>query len=541
MKLFKLLIADDEQIVIEGIRDSIDWGRYGIEIVGTAKNGSEALKLAKDLKPDIIISDIKMPGLNGLELIEELRDFLPNVKVILISAYEEFDYAKQAIRLGVNSYLSKPVKKAEVINEVSKIKSQLEQKQYEEEITKELQQRFNENLPILREHFLNTLIRGVGVNDLETKFQTYHVDLSPCNIGVMVCKMDHFHKINFEVDEARVQLLMLRIIDIFNETTLPKSKSITFQSYNQEIVTIFNAFEKDGLSVQEWIKFAEKIKHRVLAEIGSEVSIGIGRIYPEIKDIGLSYKEAVKALNYRLVYGDNSVLYIENVEDVETDAYNPLININELLENIQNILYTGKLEEVFDLVDSFRQRLQNAERIPYYYIQQLYIQLLSIILRTATEIGIGTHLIAENNDLYGTLLKIESFSELDGWIKGILGNVCEQINIKNKLKTKHSIQKAINYIREHCQEEISLTSVADYVRLNPNYFSRFFKEETGCSFVDYLKKLRIEKAKELLRTSNLKIYEICEALGYQSVQYFSTLFKNMVGVTPQEYREKLDH
>lgn len=539
--MFKLLIADDEQIVIEGIRDSIDWGRYGIEVVGTAKNGSEALKLAKDLKPDIIISDIKMPGLNGLELIEELRDFLPNVKVILISAYEEFDYAKQAIRLGVNSYLSKPVKKAEVINEVSKIKSQLEQKQHEEEMTKRLQQRFYENLPILREHFLNTLIRGTGVSDLESKFQTYHIALFPCNIGVMVCKMDHFRKINLEADEAQVQLLLLRIIDIFNGLTLPQSKSITFQSYNQEIVTIFNALEKDGLSVQEWIKLAEKIKDQVLTEIGIEVSIGIGRIYPEIKDIGLSYKEAVKALNYRLVYGDNSVLYIENVEDVTTDAYNPLININELLENIQNILYTGKLEEVNALVDSFRQRLQNAEKIPYYYIQQLYIQLLSIILRTATEIGIGTHLIAENNDLYGTLLKIESFSELDGWIKGILGNVCEQINVKNKLKTKHSIQKAIDYIREHCQEEISLTSVADYVRLNPNYFSRFFKEETGCSFVDYLKKLRIEKAKELLRTSNLKIYEICEALGYQSVQYFSTLFKNMVGVTPQEYREKLDH
>ena len=143
-----------------------------------------------------------------------------------------------------------------------------------------------------------------------------------------------------------------------------------------------------------------------------------------------------------MVYGDNSVLYIENVEDVETDAYSPLININELLENIQNILYTGKLEEVYDFVDNFSQRLQNAEKIPYYYIQQLYIQLLSIILRTATEIGIGTHFIAENNDLYGTLLKIESFSELDNWIKGILGNVCEQINVKNKLKTKHSIQKA---------------------------------------------------------------------------------------------------
>lgn len=535
--MFKLLIADDEQIVIEGIKNSIDWSQYDIEVVGTAKNGSEALKLAQELQPDIIISDIKMPGLNGLELIEKLKAFLPNVKVILVSAYEEFDYAKQAIRLGVNSYLSKPVKKVEVINEVCKIKSALEHKKIEDEIAKGLQQRFNENLPILREHFLNTLIRGNAVSDLETKIKTYHIDLAPFKIGVMVCKMDHSWSMHLEGNEHQVQLLMLRITDIFTELTLKASKSITFQSYNQEIVTIFNAPEGVESPIQELVKLAEKIKDRILG-VGIGVSIGIGRIYSEIEDIGLAYKEAVKALNYRLVYGDNNVLYIENVEDIETVTYSPLININELLESIQNILYTGKIEEVDDLFESFTQRLQKAEKIPYYYIQQLYIQLLSIILRTATEIGIGTHQITDNTDLYGTLLKIDSFSELDGWIKEILSNVCEQISIKNKLKTKHSVQKAINYIREHCQEEISLTSVAEFVRLNPTYFSRFFKEETGCSFVDYLKKLRIEKAKELLRTSNLKIYEICEALGYQSVQYFSTLFKNMVGVTPQEYREK---
>ncbi len=536
--MFKLLIADDEQIVIEGIQNSINWDQYDIEVVGTAKSGTEALKLAQGLRPDIIISDIKMPGLNGLELIEELKTFLPNVKVILVSAYEEFDYAKQAIRLGVNSYLSKPVKKAEVINEVCKIKSFLEHKKNEEEIAERLQQRFNENLPFLREHFLNTLIRGNAVSDLETKLQTYRIDLSPFKTGVMVCKIDHFRSLRFEVAEAQVQLLMLRIIDVFKELTLQVSNSISFQGYNQEIVTIFNAPAGVEFPIQEMVKLAEKIKDQVLVEVGFEVSIGIGRIYSEIKDIGLAYKEAVKALNYRLVYGDNNVLYIENVEDIATETYSPLLNINELLENIQNILYTGKIDEVHGLVDSFRQRLQSAEKIPYYYIQQLYIQLLSIILRTATEIGIGTHQITDNSDLYGTLLKIDSFSELDKWIKEIINNVCEQINIKNQLKTKHSVQKAINYIREHCQEEISLTTVAEYVRLNPTYFSRFFKEETGCSFVEYLKKLRIEKAKELLRTSNLKIYEICEALGYQSVQYFSTLFKNMVGVTPQEYREK---
>ena len=262
--MFKLLIADDEQIVIEGIKDSIDWHQYGIEVVGTAKNGTEALKLAKELKPDIIISDIKMPGLSGLELIEELKEFLPNVKVILISAYEEFDYAKQAISLGVNSYLSKPVKKAEVIDEVSKIKSQLERKLHEEEIAKGLQQRFNENLPILREHFLNTLIRGTSVSDLETKLQTYHLELSPRKIGVMVCKMDHYHSINLEADEAQIQVLMFRIIDVFNEITLPISNSITFQSYNQEIVTIFN--EMNGFTIEKWIKLAEKIKDRVLED-----------------------------------------------------------------------------------------------------------------------------------------------------------------------------------------------------------------------------------------------------------------------------------
>lgn len=532
--MFKLLIADDEEIVIEGIKSSINWSDYDIEVVGTAKNGSEALKLAQELKPDIIISDIKMPGINGLELIEELKTFLPDVKVILISAYEEFDYAKQAISLGVNSFLSKPVKRAEVIDEVCKIKAILENEIHERETAERLQQRFLENLPILREHFLNSLIIGNVVNDLETKLETYRIDLSPYNTGVMICKISRIN----DGGERQAQLLRLRIIDLFMEGTLPLFKSITFQSYNQEIVTIFNAPAGVDSPIQEILQTAEKIKNRILEETGVGVSIGIGRIYAELKDIGLAYKEAVKALNYRLVYGDDNVLYIGNVEDVETDTYGTLININEMLDNLQNILYTGKIEEVYGIFDSLAKKLQKVEKIPYYYIQQLYVQLLSIILRTATEIGIAPHQISENTDFYGTLLKINSSFELDVWIKEILKNVCEQINYKNQLKMKHSIQKAINYIREHCQEDISLTSVAEYVRLNPTYFSRFFKEETGYSFVEYLKKLRIEKAKELLKNSNLKIYEICEALGYQSVQYFSTLFKNMVGVTPQEYREK---
>lgn len=536
--VYRLVIADDEEIVCEGIKNSIDWLAYGVEVVGTANNGNEALQLIKDLLPDIVISDIKMPGLNGLELVNEIKTVMPEINVILISAYEEFDYAKQAIYLGVNSYLSKPVKKVEIINEVSKIISLLEKQRLKEETLTRLQQRFVENLPILREHFLNSAIKGIIIHDVEHKFQAYQIDISPHNIGVMAFKLDNFNQANSGDDGSNDQLIMLRVIEAINENIYPRFKGITFQSFNLEIVMIFNLLSADGSPLLELINLAERVKNQIFDESGISISIGIGRVYPDFKDIGFSYKEAVKALNYRLVYGQNNVLYIENVENVETNTYRSLSHINELLDNIQNILYTGRNDEINKLIDDFSRQLQQSVNIPYFYIQQVYVQLLSITLRTATEIGIVPEKLSEHSDLYGALFQIECFEELNPWIKKIIFKVCDEINQKNKLKTKYSIQQAINYIKEHCQEEISLTTVAEYIRLSPAYFSRFFKEETGYSFVEYLKKLRIEKAKELLRTSNLKIYEICEALGYQSVQYFSNLFKNMVGVTPQEYREK---
>lgn len=537
--MVRLLIADDEFIVCEGIKNSIDWENYQVEVVGFAVNGIDALQLARETLPEIVISDIKMPGLDGLQLVERLKSFLPDVQVILISAYEEFDYAKQAIRLGVNSYLSKPVKKAEIIHEVSKLRAILEQKKQAEETASRLRQRFLENLPILKEHFLNSLIIRKDVRDIEVKLQTYQIDLVPHNIGVIVWKADRLPEHDSENADQKVQLLMLRISESVAELLYPTVKGITFQSYDQEMVTLYNGRPGEDTLIAEVVRQAELIKDRIFAESNLSISIGIGRIYPDFKEVGLSYQEAVKALNYRLVYGGNLVLYIENVENLELESYGALRNINDLLENFQNILYTGKVEELDELVGRIAGQLRGSQRIPYYYIQQVYVQLLSMILRTAAEIGITPQQITGESDLYGKLLKIEYFQELEKWFKTILVRICQAIQEKNKLKTKHAIAKATDYIQKHCQEELSLTTVAEYVRLSPAYFSRFFKEETGCSFVDYLKRLRIEKAKELLQTSNLKIYEICEALGYQSVQYFSNLFKTMVGVTPQEYREKI--
>lgn len=540
--MYKLLIADDEQIVVDGIKESIEWKKYDVEVAGTASSGKAALNLALSLKPDIVISDIKMPGLNGLELVEQLKSGLPDTKIILISAYEHFEYAKEAIKLGVVSYITKPFKKIQVIEEVQKAIRVIEERKREDDLKERLRASLRENFPILKEHFLNSLImdREKYSEELKSRFKTYGVDIFRGNAGVLVCRPDVKKSEEREQQENRDQLVYL-LLNEFLEEYLPESfNKVTFRSYNQETVVIFGAKQISDLSVQAVVKAAEEIRSRIKREAVISVSIGIGRVYFSMENIGVSYRDAVRALNYRLVYGNNTVIYIENVEKSGEQNFDFMASINKKLDDFQNVLVTGKLDEVSTLLGEITGKLQSNPGVTYQYTQQVYVLMLSILLRTIIEMNIPPETITEQpSDLYGILFSKESFNEIDSWYREIIKNACSEISRKMHARNGNTINKAVEFMKKHCLENISQTDVAEHINLNASYFSRCFKEETGFSFVDYMKKLRIDKAKEFLKYSGMKVYEVSEALGYHSVQYFSTLFKNIVGVTPQEYKEAM--
>ncbi|MFZ5988744.1 MAG: response regulator [Bacillota bacterium] len=539
--MLRMIIADDEQIILDGLRQSIDWKSYEIDVVGSAKNGAEAFEMAGSLCPDIVLTDIKMPGLNGLELVKQIKKLRPDVKFILISAYEQFEFAKEAIALGVLSYVTKPLKKQRIIEEVIKARDRIIHERSERENKRRLEELYLSTLPILSEHYHNSLIMGKTrvTGDYKKQFSTYGVDMDETHTGVFVCTIDNMEEeTSEEFFEKSVQIIHLQIAEMIKELLPSCYKRTVFQSYNNEVVTIYNAASDHAAAIKDITLTAETIKNSMKRETGISISAGIGRIYPSLKDAQLSYQEAVKSLNYRLVYGNNAVLYIGSVEMNEMEHAHLFSNLSETLTNIQNVLWTGKEEEVLKLITSKMKELTFCKSVPYYYIQQVYCHLLSALLRTIYEMNIlPEQLYGTPVHLYGELFKKQTLLELERWYYDLVERACTAINEKKASRANHVINSAVSYIKAHCYKDISLGEVAEHVNLNPSYLSRLFKEEVGIQFVEYVRNIKMEMAKDLLKNSNKKIYEICDELGYQNVQYFSTIFKNTVGITPMEFKK----
>lgn len=538
--MIKMMIADDEQIILDGIKDSIDWNSYGIKITGTATNGADALDMALSHCVDIVITDIKMPGLSGLELIREIHKRRPEIRTILISAYEQFDFAQEAISLGALSYITKPLKKQKIVDEVLKARDSILARKQDTDQRNRLEEQYRENLPIIREHYLNNLINGKAIqfNDFKKQSDAYGIDIGDTGIGVFVFKIDSLGDFMAEEPEKGTQIIHLKITQMIKEL-LPKCyKKVIFQSHDNEVVTIYNTVEPLSDTIRDITVCAEEIKNVLRRETGISASAGVGRTYPSLKDSMLSYQEALKALNYRLVYGNNTVMYIDYVELKEWNHTRLFSNMNEVLTNVQNILWTGKSEEIFKLIDKTMSGILHYKGIPYHYIQQVYCQLLSVLLRTIYEMNImPEELYGTSVHLYDELLKKDTFEEADLWYRDLVIRVCAAVNEKKAVRVSNVISSAIEYIKNNCSRDLSLSEVADKVNLNPSYFSRLFKEETGTQFVEYVRNAKMDLAKEMLKNSNKKIYEICEDLGYFNVQYFSTVFKNTVGMTPNEYKK----
>lgn len=534
--MIKMFIADDEQIVVEGIRDSINWAEYGVEVCGTASNGLDALKQSIILMPDIIISDIKMPGLNGLEFVKELKTRIPKSLIILISAYQKFEYAKEAIKLGVLSYITKPFKKNQILEEVLKACDVIK----EEEHKLELNSKFEQELPTLRSYFLNSIILGddIQLEEYEENVEKYRLDLSKRNVRVLVIRP--------ELPEETLPERSKSIKDICGSIQLSILKNLpnelkitTFFSPGNDVVVIYGAEDINILDFSEINNGLKKVKANIYDKLGILISIGIGRLYFDYKNIYLSYKEAMSALNYKLIYGDGSIIFIDNIVSESSDTVKVVVCINKKIECFENLLSVGNCEESLKKAREIALYMKENKGVSYNYVQQVFAQLLSLIVRRAIELNIYDEILSKDiTGLYEKVYAMKSLAELSDFLGEIIKEVCEVTERKTLEMSSGTINKALEFMKQHCHENIAQTNVAEYVGLNASYFSRYFKEETGQSFMDYMKKLRIDKAKELMISSNMKIYEISEALGYQSVQYFSTLFKSLVGLTPQEYKDK---
>lgn len=524
MDKYRVIMADDEAHIREGISRKINWEALGFRLVGEAENGQEALELAEQLHPDVILTDIQMPFLTGLELCKRSAIILPATKFVVFSGFDEFDYAQQAVRLNVSEYILKPIDTAELVAVLEKLKQQLDAERAQRQNLETLQTLYQESLPVLRELFLTRLLDGQACdNRIAEEAKQHHIDLEKPIWQVALVHPEG-------VDNQR-ELTMLSIRKLLEEQLQLADCTVVDFFYSDVIALLV------GCDTQEEPYRLMNQLNRVcrLSESYLEIPLTVGLGLPcGLDSLSQSTQSARTALEYRVLQGTGRTIYIA---DMEPQNYGQLLFDDQDERALSSAVKLGSEEDIRQAVERVTQKLQQMG--PDLSQSQLFFLELVTCLLKLTRSGDLTVADVFGAEFTGSL-QITDFAspeELGQWCLERCLRLRELIGGQRSDSAGRTVERAKDFIQEHfAQSELSVETLCDYLHLSPAYFSTLFKRETGMTFTAYVTQVRMEEAGRLLRQTEEKTYLIAQKIGYEDPNYFSYVFKKHFGLTPTKYR-----
>ena len=535
------MLVDDEKWVRTTIKSVLPLETLDLVLAGEAANGVEAFELALKLAPDILLTDIKMPGMNGIELIAKLKEPLPHLKAIIISGYDEFEYAKKALQLGAVDYLLKPVDEQNVTAVLSQVKKHILEERERLEREKLLKTHYHMSLPLVQERFLNELIKGhhysyadikERVNDFDLKFENNHFEVLVISIDNYVTKIKNAASDNRQVILEQMEALLNR----FAKKHLHGRAFSSNQMENELIIIANPQTPRTPEYTRNLLATIQKI---IIRRLNITFSTGVSSGMTGYQNLNRLYGEAVDALKYKMLYGKCSIIFFDEVRNSRvTEFYFSKDIVNEMVLNIE-LLNEPNLATIIDAL--FEQINRYRETTP----ELIKTSIWRLIIDIVTAINCPSFpacILYEFGDasLYEDFKKIDTLPDMSEYLKKVCRLIMNDYLKKERSSSRNVIETAKSYIDHHFNQEITLELIANYVFVNPTYFSELFKKETGRNYIEYITDLRMNKAKELLSQTNLKIAEICEAVGYTDAKYFSKTFKKLTGITPSEYKMEMD-
>lgn len=529
----KILIVEDEIRIAQLIKKIIKWDEIGLDCIGVADNGQTALNIIDELEPDIVITDIRMPIVNGLELIKITRQKNEHIKFIIVSGYKEFDYAHKAIQYGVNDYLLKPINEEEINKVLREIYIELDQNRYKRKEEEFLRKEITESRKIIKSQFLSSVVANIDSYYSEEMMEDYNLVFTGdayCGIDIKLDYRDYE-----KYDERQDRLTIEQTIVIIEKNLKGQVKEqLICEKDNLNIYCLINY----DLSKSKEIKFCI---NNILTEIQAyllkfelyEVTIGIGCEVMEFGKIGLSISEAYRAVQNRIKVGTERLIYSKSL------PLDNILNIDEFFNTYKEKFLTSiesyarkNLEKCINDIFWEVRSISNIDFSCCYSIAEKLINIFfdNIEIKNQEGATLKQHLLKACQHCY-TLTGIKTL------LSRHLGDYLESSLNQLKSENVKPIRIAKQYIMEHYSEKIALEDVAEMVGLNPAYFSVLFKKETGMNFINYLVDLRMEKAKNLLRSTNDTMVAIAQSVGYKDTRYFSQLFTKTVGIKPALYRK----
>ena len=532
--MYKVFLVEDEIVIREGIKNNVRWEEEGFKIVGDESDGELAYPMIIREQPDILITDIKMPFMDGLELSKLIKKEMPQLKIIIISGYSEFGYAQQAIDIGVNEYLLKPVTSTKLVAAVKNAAAAIEKERKEKQLLEEYQLLVYQNQGERRKDFFNALVSGkmslsqileqeeeLGINMVASVF---------CVVLFQFSGQEDMHQYSNEIVqcETRMTQALRRYPDL--KVFERGMEGWAFILLGEDELQI-NAL------IQELSELLIQLKDDKVYYFG-----GIGRCVPRVRDLHKSYLDANKAFSLRYFEGRNQLLSYKDVHSKE--ELGNRVNISELnLEKhdrnlLEDFLKRGTLQDVDEFVDSYFKGFGSTAMSSTLFRQYIIMDGYSVILKFLKTLQYPMEKIDNSlrsmSNVTDQLCGLEDCSE---FYKAILKDAIDLRNKNSQKRYAGLIQQAKEYMHfKFAMSDLTLDKVAASVNVSPNYFSSLFNQETGMTFIEYLTNLRMEKAKDYLRCSARKITEIGFLVGYQDSHYFSYIFKKTQNCTPSEYR-----
>ncbi|NOU78576.1 response regulator [Paenibacillus sp. LMG 31459] len=543
--MYKLILAEDEEDVREGIIAQIDWEKYGFEVVEQAENGREAADAIDRLLPDVVVTDIQMPFMNGLQLAEWIRSRHPNTKIIILTGYDEFEYAQKAIKLQIDEYILKPFSSQELIDVLLKVRAAIETEIAEKENVFVLSEHYRKSLPVLREQFLSSLVsRRLRSAEIAEKSAEYGINLSGELFQSSVISIDYIRPDRSSgVSEVRPvslrdtgdrNLQLFAVLNIAEEICQKHSFGKVFIHRDDVVLLSVSQGTDESEITGRTFAILEEIRQNVQRFLKLTVTAGAGTVCRMPSLLFNSFGDALQALDYRLILGNNRVIWIEDVESRSSQmlAYDELTQ-----QSLIRTIKLGTVQELREVVDELFGGLDTAQVSTQDY-QIFLLEIITSILRVAKESG------SETNDFIGSgisslteLNKFNNMGEAKQWIITVCSRLMDTIASERQSSYKQLIDQAKDYIRAHYEEsDISIGKVCQHLHISTGYFSSIFKKEMKMTFVSYLLQIRLEAAKEMLRSTELKAFEIAERIGFADPNYFSFCFRKKYGQSPKEYK-----
>jgi len=535
---YRFLIIDDEPVVREGISNAIDWEAHGFELVGACRDGREGLQAVEELRPDVVLTDICMPFVDGLELAAAIGEEYPAVRTLLLTGHDEFEYAQAAIKLKVQDFLLKPITAEELRGVLDALRIELDEERASRNRLDRLVEQVQASLPVYRERFLNRLVQD-SLPEGERTRALELLDLHLPGPAFIALVVDPDAPPNSETGAESAEfdgrLVALAVHDLVHRAVEGIPDSVSFSTPREESVVLLSLPDTADATATA-LSVAETISDAVERELGRTVSIGIGEGLSGPAAIVRSFRGARGAMDHRFVLGPGQIITIQQVRGgtPEVGRVGEAASRARFLEALTAGSGKDASAALADLVIALRSDNEDISGAVVFMHR-----LLSDTLHSIEALGVDYREVpAFDGNPFARLAGMKTLGEMERWFSRVVDETLELLGSRRVQHSQRKAMAAVEYIDSHYADpDLSLQKVCSVLGVSKSHLSPIFKAHTGMTFVEYVTCRRAEEAKILLASDRYKIYEIAERVGFRDAHYFSMTFKKQTGVTPREFQD----